>query len=103
MMIDFEKQAARMGADIRFGLATKVDLSGQPFKVWIDEEKLLLADEKQIARSLARQLAVYATGAPIRFADREEIERVLQRASSSHYGVRSLVHELVQSELFLMK
>ena len=36
-------------------------------------------------------------------ADREEIEQILERASSSHYGVRSLVHELVQSELFLNK
>ncbi len=44
MMVDFEKQAARMGTDIRFGLATKVDFSAQPFKVWIDDEKLIEAD-----------------------------------------------------------
>jgi len=44
MMVDFEKQAARMGADIRFGLATKVDFSQQPYKVWIDDEKLIEAD-----------------------------------------------------------
>ena len=44
MMIHFEKQAARMGADIRYGLATKVDFSEQPYKVWIDEEKIVLAD-----------------------------------------------------------
>ncbi|HEX7756239.1 MAG TPA: thioredoxin-disulfide reductase [Niabella sp.] len=44
MMIDFEKQAKRMGADIRFGIATKVDFSGQPHKVWIDDEKLVEAD-----------------------------------------------------------
>lgn len=44
MMVDFEKQAARMGADIRFGLATKVDFSARPFKVWIDEEKEMHAD-----------------------------------------------------------
>src|SRR6201746_1852780 len=44
MMVEFEKQAARMGADIRFGLATKVDFSVRPFKVWIDEEKLIEAD-----------------------------------------------------------
>jgi thioredoxin reductase (NADPH) len=44
MMIHFEKQASRMGADIRYGLATKVDFMEQPFKVWIDEEKLILAD-----------------------------------------------------------
>jgi thioredoxin reductase (NADPH) len=49
MMVDFEKQAARMGADIRFGLATKVDFSGHPFKVWIDDEKLLVADAVIIA------------------------------------------------------
>lgn len=44
MMIDFEKQAARMGADIRYGLATKVDFSTQPYKVWIDEEIEIEAD-----------------------------------------------------------
>ena len=44
MMIHFEKQAARMGADIRYGLATKVDFTQHPFKVWIDEEKLVEAD-----------------------------------------------------------
>lgn len=44
MMVDFEKQAARMGADIRFGLATKVDFSTTPHKVWIDDEKLIEAD-----------------------------------------------------------
>ena len=49
MMIHFEKQAARMGADIRYGLATKVDFSAPPFKVWIDEEKLVEADSVIIA------------------------------------------------------
>jgi thioredoxin reductase (NADPH) len=44
MMVHFEKQAVRMGADIRYGLATKVDFSQQPYKVWIDEEKLMEAD-----------------------------------------------------------
>lgn len=44
MMIDFEKQAKRMGADIRYGIATQVDFSSHPHKVWIDEEKLIEAD-----------------------------------------------------------
>ena len=44
MMVHFEKQAARMGADIRYGLATKVDFSSQPYKVEIDEEKWIEAD-----------------------------------------------------------
>ncbi len=44
MMVDFEKQAARMGADIRFGLATKVDFSSHPLQVQIDDEKWIEAN-----------------------------------------------------------
>lgn len=44
MMVHFEKQAARMGTDIRYGLATKVDFSGPVHKIQIDDEKWLEAD-----------------------------------------------------------
>lgn len=44
MMVHFEKQAARMGTDIRYGLATNVDFSVHPLKVEIDEEKWIEAD-----------------------------------------------------------
>ncbi len=44
MMVNFEKQAARMGTDIRFGLATKVDFTGPVHKVQIDEEKWIESD-----------------------------------------------------------
>ena len=43
MMVHFEKQASRMGADIRYGLATAVDFSSHPLKVQIDEEKWIEA------------------------------------------------------------
>ncbi len=42
MMIDFENQARRFGADIRYGLATKVDFSDPTLhKVWIDDNTLI--------------------------------------------------------------
>ena len=63
----------------------------------------LLTDEAVIARNLAQQLAVYATGSPVRFADRETIAQIVARAEPSGYGVRSLVHELIQSDLFQTK
>ena len=44
MMEHFEKQARRMGTDIRYGLATKVDFSAHPYKIEIDEEKWIAAD-----------------------------------------------------------
>lgn len=49
MMVDFEKQAKRMGADIRFGLATQVDFSSRPYKVQIDDEKWIEAKSIIIA------------------------------------------------------
>jgi hypothetical protein len=76
---------------------------GRKFADIREFKRLLLADEAQLARNLAKQLTVYATGAPVRFGDRAHIEKILQRASASHYGVRTLIHELVQSDLFLNK
>src|SRR5687768_10696212 len=65
MMVHFEKQAHRMGADIRFGLATKVDFSASPFKVWIDEEKLIEADA-----------VIVATGASAKWLGLESEQRL---------------------------
>lgn len=49
MMEDLKKQAERFGTDIRYGIATKVDFSGQPHKVTIDETIELTADAVIIA------------------------------------------------------
>jgi thioredoxin reductase (NADPH) len=65
MMVHFEKQATRMGADIRFGLATKVDFSSQPYTVWIDEEKKMQADA-----------VIIATGASAKWLGLESEERL---------------------------
>jgi hypothetical protein len=103
-----ENGLAKSGQKFAFHYALPVDASGEfsdgrKFSDIREFKQLLLADEKQLARNLARQLTVYATGAPVHFADREQIDEILQRASSSHYGVRSLIVELVQSDLFCNK
>lgn len=49
MMEDLKKQSQRFGADVRFGIATQVDLSERPFKIEIDGEKQILADALIIA------------------------------------------------------
>lgn len=43
MMINFEKQAARMGADLRFGTVTNVDFSSRPLKIQVDDDQWLQA------------------------------------------------------------
>jgi hypothetical protein len=76
---------------------------GRAFKDVRDFKQLLLKDETQLARNLTRQLSVFATGAPVRFNDRPRIEAIVQKAKGTQYGVRTLIDELIQSELFLNK
>lgn len=76
---------------------------GQKFNDIREFKQLMLRDEAQIARNLARHLVVYATGAPIRFGDRAAIEQIVERTNPDQYGVRSLVHAIVESDLFLSK
>lgn len=49
MMEDFRKQAERLGADIRFGLITAVDFKQKPFKITVDETKMIEAETVIIA------------------------------------------------------
>ncbi|MBL9134358.1 MAG: DUF1592 domain-containing protein [Verrucomicrobiales bacterium] len=105
---ELAKGIAKSGQPFEFHYALPVDASGalpdgRPFADIRDFKRALLEDDRQIARNLARQFVVYATGAPVGFADRPEIEALLDRAASSHYGVRTLVRELVRSDLFQRK
>jgi hypothetical protein len=98
----------KSGAPLMYRLTLPVDATGQladgrTFRDIREFKDLLLKDEAQIARNLARQLLVFATGAPERFSDRAVIEQILQRAKSREFGVRSIVHELIGSDLFLYK
>ncbi len=96
------------GWPFAFHYALPVDPSGQladgrAFKDVRDFKKLVLTQEAQIARNLVRQLSVFATGAPVRFSDRATIDQILAATKSSQYGVRSIVDQIIQSDLFLNK
>ncbi|MEO7412468.1 MAG: DUF1592 domain-containing protein [Opitutaceae bacterium] len=76
---------------------------GRAFKDVKEFKTLVMKDELPIARNLTRQLVTFSTGAPVHFSDRDEVEKILQHAAASQYGVRTLVHEVVQSSLFQTK
>jgi thioredoxin reductase (NADPH) len=45
MMENFRKQAERLGADVRYGMVTKVDFTGKPpYKVIVDEKQEIIAE-----------------------------------------------------------
>jgi len=64
MMDQLQKQAERFGTEVRWGLATAVDFSGQKHKVWIDDEFLIEADA-----------VIIATGATAKYLGLESEEK----------------------------
>ena len=88
------------GLDVEIGGTTP---QGREFKNVDDYKALLLEDKEQFALNLARQLLVFATGADVQFADREVVQSTAARTRERNYGLRSLVHEVVQSPTFLTK
>ena len=74
---------------------------GQVF-VGIEEyKKLLYGNElEQVARHLASQLIAFATGAPVEFADRDDVESLLGKVKDEGYPLRSMIREVAKSDLF---
>ena len=102
------KGLGKNGHPFAFQLSLPVDATGElpdgrPFQDIRDFKRLVRAEDALLARNLARQLLIFATGSPVRFGDRGEIEAILQRTRAQNYGLRSLVREVVQSPLFLNK
>jgi hypothetical protein len=95
------------GRRMPYGEGKKIDPSdafnGEKFANIDELRRILLKDKDQLARALAEKLVTYSTGAPPTALDRAEIEAIVKRAREKGYGVRALVHEVVQSKLFREK
>jgi len=97
------------GTDVRFYTQGRpVDPSfimadGRPFKDVDEFKQLILAHPEQLARCVTEKLITHFTGAQMQFADREVVEVIVQRAASSDHGLRTLVHEVIQSRVFTHK
>lgn len=77
--------------------------NGRPFADSDAFKKLLLDDQALVMRTVTEKMLVYATGSPMRPADRPAVDSILRRVHEKNDGLRTLVHELIQSELFLNK
>lgn len=96
------------GILFHYAIGLKVDSSGElpdgrTFHDVSELKQLLLKDQEQLALNLVRQLSIYATGAPIHYSDRPAIAKILAHSRPGGYGVRTLIHELIESDLFLNK
>ena len=91
---------------VEYKLGPTVDASGElrdgrAFRDTATFVDLLASDDEKLARAFVAHLARYATGTEISFADRAEIRRIVAQTKANGYGLRSLLHALAQSPLFL--
>lgn len=99
---------AKYLAAYQYGLGRAVEAGdtlpdGRQFADLAEFKQVLLAHPDQIARCVTEKLVTYSTGQPVGFGDHAMIDRMLSNAKKSNYGLRTLVHEVVTSELFLRK
>lgn len=95
----------RAGHAFSYRVANPIDahgqlLGGQSFDDIIDLKQLLAAKPRELAANLLRQWTVYATGAPLRFSDRREIEQILDQCAADEYLVQDLLHAFICSRIF---
>ncbi len=76
---------------------------GRAFRNIDEFKELLLADKDQLARALTVRLLTYATGGPPEPADQPQIDAIVDKVRQKNYGVRSLIHAIVASDLFQFK
>lgn len=96
----------RGGHDFAYTLGSPIDASGQlrdgrRFQNVHEIKNILAENPRQLARNLLHQFTIYATGTPVRFSDRTEIESILNACSGDDYPVRDLLRALVCSKIFL--
>ncbi len=96
---------SRVRPTVTVGLGMNVEshseYEGKAFRDVRQFRELLMSDPDQIASSLVNHLTTYATGTGPQFADRAIVKEITQRLAKQNYGLRSAIHEVVQSPMFL--
>ncbi len=65
-------------------------------EIYVDQPDLL-------ARNIGKQMITFATGAPPRFSDRDDLAKIVKHAREKNYGMRSILHAVVSTDAFRVK
>jgi hypothetical protein len=74
---------------------------GRQFADFVEFRQLLLEDPDTVVGALARKLLVYGCGRPVTKADNATVNTVVKGAAKKDYGLLSMIHAVVDSELFV--
>jgi len=96
----------RAGHDFAYTLSAPVDASGKlldgnTFDNIQNLKVILASNPRQLGRNLLEQFTIYATGTPVRFSDRAQVEEILDACAADGFRVGDLLFGLIQSPIFL--
>jgi hypothetical protein len=75
--------------------------SGETYTSFVDFKKVLLESRREIfARNLIEKLLTYATGRHMERPDQYEVDDILHRVKADDYGLKTMVIEILTSEIF---
>src|SRR5262249_7365862 len=100
VVIAGQRMLYRKGRKVEAG---DVLADGRRFRDVDEFKQLLLKEKDQIARALAVKLLTYATGAAPGPADAGEVDNIVRKVRGKEYRFRTLVHEIIKSNLFQHK
>ena len=95
-----EKVQYHHGATVEVGSALA---DGRSFATTGEYKQLLLSRPESIAQCVASKLITFATGSSPEAGDRLQVEAIAQATADQDFGLRAIIHEVVQSELFKLK
>jgi hypothetical protein len=90
---------------LSFKLGKPVDTAselsdGRAFKDVVEFQSLIAADSERLLTNLGQRLTVYSTGRDTSFSDRDALKAIVTTTQQQGGGLRTLIHNLVQSPLF---
>jgi hypothetical protein len=96
------------GVDKKKGSGIKVDASydtaeGKHFANVDEFRGILCSKPEKLAKNVAEKLIIVATGSFPAYTDRDEIDEIVSASSRDGYGLRSILHAVVNSDIFRSK
>lgn len=96
------------GRNVSYRLGPAVDSSGElpgdrPFVDFRGFREYLGADQRLLTRTLTEKLLTFATGRELGFSDRSEVDHIVAESEKKGFGIRDLIHLVVQSDVFRTK
>ena len=74
---------------------------GRQFDSFTEFRELLSKKPELIAEAVAQKLLIYGCGRPVTIADDHDLQAIVKSASENDFGLRSMIHAVVETELFL--